>query len=241
MNESRERLIVALDVPDRAAALAAVEKLSGHIGTFKVGLEIFVREGPRLVEEIRARGENVFLDLKLHDIPNTVAGAVRSACGLGIQMLTLHAAGGKKMLEAARDAAAASGHMPLLLAVTALTSLSQEDISNIGVPMSAASWVERLAGLAIEAGIEGLVASPLELPLLRAKFGRQMKLVIPGIRPSGTAAQDQSRTAQPSDAIRAGADYLVVGRPILQAPDPAAAADRIAGEIAHALSRPSIP
>jgi len=240
MNYPRARLIVALDVPDRVAALAAVGKLSGHVGTFKVGLEIFVREGPRLVEEIRARGENVFLDLKLHDIPNTVAGAVRSACRLGIQMLTLHAAGGKKMLEAARDAATASDHRPLLLAVTALTSLSQEDISNIGVPMSAGPWVERLSGLAVSAGIEGLVASPLELPLLRSKFGQRIKLVIPGIRPSGAAAQDQSRTAQPADAIRAGADYLVVGRPILQAPDPAAAADRIAEEIAHALSGPGL-
>ena len=236
MTESRERLIVALDVPDRATALFAVERLSGHVGTFKVGLEIFVREGPRLVEEIRARGENVFLDLKLHDIPNTVAGAVRSACALGVQMLTLHAAGGRKMLEAARDAAAASGHRPLLLAVTALTSLSQEDISDIGVPISAVSWVERLAGLAIEVAIPGLVASPLELPSLRAKVGSQMKLVIPGIRPSGAAAQDQSRTAQPFDAIRAGADYLVVGRPILQAPDPAAAADQIVAEITRALA-----
>ncbi len=235
MNNARHRLIVALDLPQRQAALEAVDRLSGHVGVFKIGLEIFVREGPSFVEEILARGENVFLDLKLHDIPNTVAGAVKSACRLGVQMLTLHAAGGRKMLEAAREAAEAFQPRPLLLAVTALTSLSQEDLPAIGVAGTPAGWVDKLAQLAMESGIPGLVASPLELPALRTRCQNRLKLVIPGIRPGGTATQDQSRTSSPGDAIRAGADYLVVGRPVLQAADPATAADQIVEEISLAL------
>jgi orotidine-5'-phosphate decarboxylase len=237
MSDARSRLIVALDVPDRAAALAARNRLSGHVGWFKLGLEIFVREGPALVEEFVAGGDRVFLDLKLHDIPNTVAGAVRSACRLRVGMLTLHAAGGRKMLEAAREAAQASSAPPLLLAVTALTSLSPEDAAGIGITAPLASWVHKLAELANEAGIRGLVASSHELPELHARFGASVSLVIPGIRPRGTATQDQARTASPGEAIRAGADYLVVGRPILQAPDPTGAADMIVAEIADALSK----
>jgi orotidine-5'-phosphate decarboxylase len=235
MSEARSRLIVAVDVPDRAAALAVRDRLSGHVGYFKLGLEIFVREGPALVEEFVGRGEKVFLDLKLHDIPNTVAGAVRSACHLGVDMLTLHAAGGRKMLESAREAAQASATPPLLLAVTALTSLAPDDALSIGIRDPLASWVQKLAELAYQAGIPGLVASAHELAGLYAKFGGSMKLVIPGIRPGGTLTQDQARTASPADAIRAGADFLVVGRPILQAPDPASAADKIVEEIAGAL------
>ncbi len=241
MSNPRSKLIVALDVGDRFHALDAVKRLSGRVGCFKVGLELFVREGPPLVEDIRSCGESVFLDLKLHDIPNTVTGAVRSACRLGIQMLTLHAAGGRRMLEAALEAAAAAPQPPMLLAVTALTSLSQEDVSSIGVPLSPVAWVEKLALLAVKAGIAGIVASPLELPALRSTLGPGVKLVIPGIRPGGSPAQDQSRTAKPGDAIRAGADYLVVGRPILQAPDPAGAADHIVAEIARELSRTGKP
>jgi len=236
MNEARERLIVAIDVPDRPAALEAVDRLAGHAGCFKLGLEIFTREGPALVREVRARGVKVFLDLKLHDIPNTVAGAVRSACSLGVDMLTLHAAGGRKMLEAAREAAGASPAPPLLLAVTALTSLSEQDAAEIGVRDPIPAWAERLAELARQAGIRGLVASAQELPRLRARFGDSMRLVIPGIRPGGAASQDQARFASPGDAIRAGAGFLVVGRPILQSPDPAEAADRIVREIAQAMS-----
>ncbi len=235
MSDARSRLIVAMDLPDRAAALAARERLSGHVGYFKLGLEIFVREGPALVEEFLARGDKVFLDLKLHDIPNTVAGAVRSACSLGIHMLTLHAAGGRKMLEAAREAAQAATTPPLLLAVTALTSLAPDDALSIGIVDPLAYWVEKLARLSLEAGISGLVASSHELAALHAKFGSKMKLVIPGIRPGGTPTQDQARTAGPADAIRAGADFLVVGRPILQAPDPVSAADSVVNEIAGAL------
>lgn len=232
--DSRSKLIVALDVPDRAAALQAVDRLSGHVGYFKLGMEIFTREGPRLVEEIKGRGEKIFLDLKFHDIPNTVRGAVRSACGLGIQMLTVHASGGPAMLAAACEEALASASKPLVLAVTALTSLSQDDVQHLGVHGSVERWVENLAWMAHGAGIRGIVASTKELPMLRKAFQGEMKLVIPGIRPAGAALQDQSRAATPADAIRSGADFIVVGRPILQAPDPAQAADAIVAEIEQA-------
>jgi orotidine-5'-phosphate decarboxylase len=239
MSDPQLKLIVALDVPDRAAAIQAVDRLSGHVGYFKVGLEIFTREGPRLVEEIRGRDEKVFLDLKLHDIPNTVAGAVRSACKLGVQMLTLHASGGPKMLAAADQEARSSNSPPLLLAVTALTSLSEAEINGLGVPGSVEQWVERLAAAARDSGIPGIVASSKELSMLHSKFGNALQYVIPGIRPAGAALQDQSRAATPGEAIKAGADYIVVGRPILQAPDPAKAADQIVKEISD--SRFQIP
>ena len=234
IQDARSKLIVALDVPERAAALQAVDRLSGRVGYFKLGMEIFTREGPRLVEEIRDRGEKIFLDLKFHDIPNTVRGAVRSACRLGVQMLTVHASGGPAMLAAACEEAQAAASKPLVLAVTALTSLSPDDVQNLGVDGSVEQWVETLAGLAYGAGIRGIVASTRELPMLRRKFPGEMKLVIPGIRPAGSALQDQSRAATPAEAIRAGADFIVVGRPILQAPDPASAADAIVAEIHQA-------
>lgn len=233
MSNAKSKLIVALDLQDRASALKAVDLLSGHVGLFKVGLEIFTQEGPQLVEEIRGRGEKVFLDLKLHDIPNTVKGAVRSACRLGIDMLTVHASGGKAMLSAAVQEARASANPPMILAVTALTSLSADDVNAIGVPENPEQWVERLAGLAQVAGVPGIVASSKELPALKQKFGEKLKFVIPGIRPAGAALQDQARTATPGDAVRLGADFIVVGRPILQAPDPAAAADAIVAEMDH--------
>jgi orotidine-5'-phosphate decarboxylase len=235
MNDARSCLIAALDVPDRSAALRMVDRLSGHVGFVKIGLELFAREGPRLVEEIRGRGESVFLDLKLHDIPNTVRGAVRSVCKLGVQMLSVHASGGSNMLSAAREGAESSNSPPLILAVTALTSLSEAEAKKVGVAGSIEQWVEQLASLACESGIRGLVASSKELPVLHAKFGKTMQFVIPGIRPAGAALQDQSRTATPGDAIRAGAGYIVVGRPILQAADPASAADAIVEEIREAL------
>jgi orotidine-5'-phosphate decarboxylase len=231
MNDPRSRLIVALDVPDRASALEAVERLSGHVGYFKIGLELFTREGPRLVEEIRDHGEKIFLDLKLHDIPNTVKGAVRSACRLGIHMLTLHASGGENMLSAARQEAQSVPMPPLLLAVTALTSLSEEELHKIGMPGPVEQWVGKLAELACNAGIGGIVASSKELPMLKRRFHDAMQYVIPGIRPAGAALHDQSRTATPAEAIQAGASYIVVGRPILQAADPAKAADAIVQEM----------
>jgi orotidine-5'-phosphate decarboxylase len=239
MTDGRSRLIVALDVPDRGAALSAVEKLAGRVGYFKIGLELFVSEGPELVREIRERGEGVFLDLKLHDIPNTVAAAIRAAARLDVQMITVHAAGGAAMLEAARAGAESWAAPPLLLGVTALTSLSEDDTRRIGVHETIETWVDRLADLACQARLTGLVASPWELPHLRQKFRGQMKLVVPGIRPSGVSSDDQRRTAVPADAIRAGADYLVVGRPILQAPDPQRAADLIAKEIELGDAQPA--
>jgi orotidine-5'-phosphate decarboxylase len=205
------------------------------VGFFKIGLELFTREGPRLVEEIRDRGEKVFLDLKLHDIPNTVRGAVRSACRLGVQMLTVHASGGPAMLSAASQEAQSSASSPLLLAVTALTSLSEAEINAMGIAGSVEQWVDRLAAMAQNSGIPGIVASSKELSLLRSKFGSTLQFVIPGIRPAGAALQDQSRTATPGEAIRGGANYIVVGRPILQAPDPADAADSIVKEILKSL------
>lgn len=235
MKDPRSHLIAAVDVPDREAALAVVDRLAGHVGCFKLGLQIFVSEGPPLVREIVARGEKVFLDLKLHDIPNTVAAAVGSACRLGVRMLTLHASGGAKMLEAARKAAEDSGSPPLLLSVTALTSLSAEDARGIGVSDPLPEWVDRLARLSVEAGIPGLVCSAKELPRLRGGLGGRVTIVTPGIRPAGAATQDQARISLPGDAIRAGADYLVVGRPILNAADPAAAADAITAEIGQAF------
>ncbi len=231
MNDARSKLIVALDLPDRSSALESVERLSEHVGFFKIGLELFTREGPRLVEEIRDRGEKVFLDLKLHDIPNTVRGAVRSACRLGVQMLTVHASGGPAMLSAASQEAQSSASSPLLLAVTALTSLSEAEINAMGIAGSVEQWVDRLAAMAQNSGIPGIVASSKELSLLRSRFGSTLQFVIPGIRPAGAALQDQSRTATPGEAIRGGANYIVVGRPILQAPDPADAADSIVEEI----------
>ncbi len=237
MSDPKSSLIVALDAPGRDAALGAVKLLSGRVGMFKIGLELFTREGPRLVEEIRDRGEKIFLDLKLHDIPNTVAGAVRSACALGVRMLTVHASGGPKMLEAACREAQNADAPPLILAVTALTSLSDDDVRQIGVQGSAGEWVERLARIACDSGIRGIVASAKELPALRKEFQDRLQFVIPGIRPAGAALQDQSRAVTPGEAIAAGADYIVVGRPILQSPDPAGAADAIVAEINRAINR----
>jgi orotidine-5'-phosphate decarboxylase len=234
MNDPKSSLIVALDLPERAAAIKMVEKLSDRVGFFKIGLELFTREGPRLVEEIRGRGERIFLDLKLHDIPNTVKGAVRSVCALDVQMLTIHASGGAKMMEAACQEAQSSAAPPLLLAVTALTSLSASDVQDLGISGTPEQWVERLARMAHNSGIRAVVASAKELEMLRTTFHDQLQFVIPGIRPAGAALQDQARAVTPAEAIRAGANYIVVGRPILQAPDPAAAADAIVREISQA-------
>ena len=236
MNDPKSRLIVALDVPDKASAMKCVKLLAGRVGYFKLGLEIFTAEGPRLVEEIRDLGERIFLDLKLHDIPNTVAGAVRSASRLGVEMLTVHSSGGAAMLRAAVDEAQKAPNPPMILAVTALTSLSGDDVAQLGIGQKTEQWVETLASVAYGAGIRGMVASSRELPMLRKKFGDEVRLVIPGIRPVGAATQDQARTATPGEAIISGAGCIVVGRPILQAADPAAAADAIIEEISQALA-----
>jgi orotidine-5'-phosphate decarboxylase len=233
--QARQRLIVALDVPDAASASILVHRLEDTCAWFKVGLELFVAAGPAVLEPILRRGHSIFLDLKLHDIPNTVAGAVRSAAGLGVHMLTLHAAGGPAMLTAAREALAGVAQPPELLAVTVLTSMDQDQVQAIGVNRSPAEQVELLARMGQQAGIRGFVCSPQEVATLRALTGPEGVLVIPGIRPAGGAIGDQKRIATPADALRKGASYLVVGRPITQAPDPAKAAKAILEEMATAL------
>jgi orotidine-5'-phosphate decarboxylase len=227
----KDRLIVALDFPSGTEALALAERLAGSVGVMKVGLELFTREGPSLVRELRARGFEVFLDLKLHDIPNTVAKAAEAAADLDVKFLTIHAGGGPAMLAAAVKAAAGRTS---LLAISVLTSLDDSDLAAVGVNGGIQEQVMRLAGLAAEAGVAGLVSSPHELDALRAGPGAGLTLVTPGIRGPGDAAGDQKRAMTPRAAIAAGADYLVIGRPITQAADPVAAvaaivADMIAG------------
>lgn len=227
---ARERVIVALDVPDGRRALELSERLDGVIQWFKVGLELYVAEGNGIVGLLRDRGYSVFLDLKLHDIPNTVAGAVRSASKAGAQMLTLHAGGGPTMMAAAAEAAAGLAVAPELLAVTVLTSMDQQQLRAVGVQDSAAEQVLRLARAGWEAGIRGFVSSAEEVAAMRRTLP-EATLVIPGIRPAGAATGDQKRVATPAAAIAAGADYLVIGRPVTQATDPAAAAAAIVAEI----------
>lgn len=228
----RDRLIVALDVPDAAAARAMVDRLAGEVGMFKIGSQVFTAAGPDFVREVIARGEKVFLDLKFHDIPNTVAGAVSAAAGLGVTLVDVHALGGKDMMEAAVGALPAMGIR--LLAITILTSHHEQTLATIGVGGSVADSVRRLAALAREAGADGVVASPNEVALVREVCGPDFLIVTPGIRPAGAARGDQSRTASPAAARAAGADYIVVGRPILEAADPAAAAAAIVRELSTA-------
>jgi orotidine-5'-phosphate decarboxylase len=225
---SSERLIVALDFADAGAALGLVDRLEGTASFFKVGLELYLAEGNQLVAELLRRGLSVFLDLKLHDIPNTVAAAVRSAGRLGVNMLTVHAAGGPEMLSAAVEAAPEGLN---LLAVTVLTSMDASQLQATGISATPAAQVETLASIALASKIPGLVCSPMEVGSLREKFGAKPLLVTPGIRPEGSDAGDQRRLATPSAAIAAGASYLVVGRPISRAADPAKAAIAIAAEI----------
>jgi orotidine-5'-phosphate decarboxylase len=231
---ARQRLIVALDVPDSRSALRLVAELQGTCNWFKVGLELFIAAGPAVLEPILARGHNVFLDLKLHDIPNTVAGAVRSAAGLGVRMLTVHAGGGPAMLAAARGALVGIAHPPELLAVTVLTSMDAEQLNAVGVGQLPAQQVEMLAKIGLQAGIRGFVCSPQEVGALRTLTGPEGVLVIPGIRPSGAAIGDQKRVAGPAEALRQGASFLVVGRPITQAANRAEAAAAILEEMAVA-------
>lgn len=235
MEQVRRRLIVALDVPDSKSAMRLVAELEGTCTWFKVGLELFVAAGPAVLEPIVARGFNVFLDLKLHDIPNTVAGAVRSAAGLGVRMLTVHAVGGMTMLAAAKNALAGFQHPPELLAVTVLTSMDAAQLHGIGIDRPASAQVEWLAKMGLGAGIRGFVCSAEEVEAVRALTGPAGILVIPGIRPAGAEIGDQKRVAGPAEALRQGASYLVVGRPITQSPNPAEAANAILKEMAGAF------
>jgi len=224
------RLAVALDVQDRDDAVAAAALLRGHVDIVKVGLELFISAGPGLVRELADDGWAVFLDLKLHDIPATVAGAVRSAASLGVEFMTLHTGGGAKMMEAAAAARGDAG-FPRLLGVTVLTSLDDAQLEQVGMPGGAQRGVMRLAELARASGCDGVVSSPHEVAAIKASCGAEFLAVSPGIRPAGAALNDQARIATPADAVRAGADVLVVGRPIMNAPDPAAAADAIRDEM----------
>jgi orotidine-5'-phosphate decarboxylase len=227
----KERLIVALDAPDADQARALVRQLGDAAGFYKVGKELFTAVGPAIVRELVTAGKRVFLDLKFHDIPNTVAGAVRSAAALGVSMLTVHAAGGAQMLKAASEAAEQSQTRPTVLAVTVLTSLTDAELQQTGVSGGVEAQVLRLASLAIQSGCGGLVASAQEAARLRQSLGSRFTLVTPGIRPAGGESADQARVVTPGAAIRSGADYLVVGRPITQAGDPRQAAQAIVEEI----------
>jgi orotidine-5'-phosphate decarboxylase len=230
---ARDRLIVALDVATADEARALVDRLSGKTGMFKVGSQLFTAAGPQLVRDIVARGEKVFLDLKYHDIPNTVANAVREAYLLGVSLLTVHALGGRAMMEAAVGALPAVGTR--LLAVTILTSHDEESLGAIGLGGSLSGSVKRLARLAREARADGIVASPHEAALVREACGPDFLIVTPGIRPEGARSGDQARAATPAAAVRAGADYIVVGRPITEAADPVAATEAAVREMETAL------
>ncbi len=225
--QARDRLIAALDVPDAEAARALARRLSGHVGMLKVGSQLFTAAGPGLVRELVAHGERVFLDLKFHDIPNTVAGAVESAARLGVSLLDVHGLGGRAMIEAAARVRGEAG----LLAITILTSHDQATLAEIGLAGTTADSVRRLARLAQAGGATGVVCSPQEVGLVREACGTGFLIVTPGIRPAGAALGDQARIATPGTALRAGADYLVVGRPVAAAADPAAAADAIVAEM----------
>ncbi len=226
---ARDRLIVALDVPNAAVAWTLVDRLQGTVGMFKVGSQLFTSAGPDFVRELVARKEKVFLDLKFHDIPNTVSQAVGEAARLGVSLVDVHALGGKAMLEAGVAALPAMGAR--LLAITILTSHDEGTLGEIGMGGTVPGTVGSLARLARSAGVDGVVASPHEVSLIREACGPDFLIVTPGIRPLGTKLGDQARPATPAAALAAGADYLVVGRPITEAPDPVAAAAAIVREM----------
>lgn len=238
MHDVSRKIIVALDVNSREEALALVDGLP-ETEIFKVGLQMFSAYGPPLLSDLTNRNKKTFLDLKLHDIPNTVAGAVRMGVLHGVHMMTLHASGGREMLESAVEAAAEESERsgvprPLLLAVTVLTSLKEIQLHEMGISSPVGEQVLRLAELAREAGADGVVCSPLEIDLIRENFGPELLVVTPGIRPSWAAAGDQKRITTPAQAVKKGADYLVVGRPIIKAPSPRDAFQKIRRELESA-------
>ena len=227
-----KRIIVALDFPDEAPALAMAARLDPALCRVKVGKELFVAAGPAIVLRLRERGFEVFLDLKFHDIPSTVAGACRAAASLGVWMLDVHASGGAAMMRAARDAVSSFANPPLLIGVTVLTSLASSELAQVGFAGTAAQNVERLARLASASGLDGVVCSAEEAELVRASVGGEFLSVTPGIRMPGEAAGDQSRVVTPQEAVRRGAHYLVVGRPVTRSEDPAATLRAISGSLA---------
>ncbi|WP_047393699.1 orotidine-5'-phosphate decarboxylase [Chitinibacter sp. ZOR0017] len=216
------RIVVALDYPNAAGALAFAERVNPQLCRLKVGKELFTAAGPQLVEQLSGKGFEVFLDLKFHDIPNTVAQACKMAADLGVWMVNVHASGGRKMMETTRETLDKLSQRPLLIAVTVLTSMGAEDLQELGLHCSPAEQVERLAKLTKSCGLDGVVCSAQEASLLKAACGQDFKLVTPGIRPADAALDDQNRVMTPAAAIVAGADYLVIGRPITQSADPLA-------------------
>ena len=225
------KIIVALDYPEAAPALELVARLDPALCRLKVGKELFTATGPQLLEQFMRRGFEIFLDLKFHDIPNTAAHACKAAAGLGVWMVNVHALGGRKMMEAAREAVARSARPPKLIAVTVLTSMAQEDLAELGITATPAELVLRLATLARDCGLGGVVCSAQEAPLLRQHCADEFCLVTPGIRPADAAADDQSRIMTPRAALEAGSSYLVIGRPITRAPDPLRALQEISQTI----------
>jgi orotidine-5'-phosphate decarboxylase len=217
---SDPKVIIALDFQEAAPALSLADKLQPSLCRLKVGKELFTATGPALLERLTKRGFEIFLDLKFHDIPNTTAQACKAAAGLGVWMVNVHALGGRKMLEAAREAIANSVRRPKLIAVTLLTSMAQDDLAGLGIEATPAEMVLRLASMARDSGLDGVVCSALEAALLRKQCGPDFCLVTPGIRPAHASPNDQSRVMTPQAALRAGASYLVIGRPITQAADP---------------------
>ncbi len=234
--DPRDRLIVALDVGSAEEALRLTTALRGHCRWLKIGMELFYAEGRDLVLRLQDRGFCIFLDLKLHDIPNTAAAAVRSVAGLGVQIVTLHAAGGPAMMQAASAQARLLPSPPLLAGVTVLTSMDESQLLSVAVHATPQQQVLRLAALALQSGLGGLVASPLEICALREAFGPGPVLIVPGVRPDGSEADDQRRTATPEKAIQDGASLLVVGRPITRAGNPVSAAENILAQIAAGLT-----
>jgi len=229
-------VVVALDFSDAGAVMELVSGLDPDSCRLKVGKELYTHCGPSLVERLVGDGFDVFLDLKFHDIPNTVAGACGAAADLGVWMVNVHALGGRRMMEAAREAVEQRSHRPLLIAVTILTSMGESDLTEIGLSGSPEENVVRLAKLAQQSGLDGVVCSPLEVGVLREACGAEFKFVTPGIRPAGAKVNDQKRITTPVDALESGSDYLVIGRPITAADDPLAAIKAINSEIQAAFS-----
>ena len=241
MSDLRERLIVALDVSTASRAQQIVAAVGEAASTYKVGKQLFTAEGPQVVRDLVASRRKVFLDLKFHDIPNTVAKAVVEAARLGVSMLTVHASGGSKMLRAAAEAATAAGSALLVLAVTVLTSLDDEDLNETGVPGSVLEQALRLASLARANGCGGVISSAREARAIRRELGSGFAIVTPGVRPEGEPSGDQARVVTPAEAMAAGATHIVVGRPIIAAPDPAAAARAIQQQMEAAMGSLRLP
>ncbi len=231
---SDPKIIIALDYPDATPALALADRLQPALCRLKVGKELFTAVGPQLVEQLQKRGFEIFLDLKFHDIPNTAAQACKAAAALGVWMVNVHALGGRKMLEAVREAVANSAQRPKLIAVTLLTSMAQEDLADLGIAATPAEMVLRLTKLSRDSGLDGVVCSAQEAVLVREQCGREFCLVTPGIRPAQASLDDQSRVMTPQAALQAGSSYLVIGRPITKAVDPLQALLAINQEIGAA-------